>query len=87
MLDRKTKNIDARDELLFDRLDTDVKTSKIYCILFLVFSIIGLIFFSSGFFSVGSVMLFVGLISFLTVIVVEISIKYKGLILLIKKEK
>ena len=87
MLDRKTKNIDARDELLFDRLDTDVKTSKIYCILFLVFSIIGLIFISSGFFSVGSVMLFVGLISFLTVIVVEISIKYKGLILLIKKEK
>jgi len=85
MLDRKTKSIDAREELLLDRVKQNNNLEKIYFVLWMICSFTSLGFYLTQYYFHAILFMVVGIVSIVMCVYMNVEIKYKGILVYLKK--
>lgn len=85
MLDRKTKSIDAREELLLDRIKQNKTLEGIYFILWIFCSFFSLGFYLTQYYHSAILFMVVGVACLVMCVYVINEIRFKGLLVVLKR--
>jgi len=85
MLDRKTKNIDAREELLLDRIKMNDLFENIYLILWTFCSFIALGFYLTQYYFTAIFFLVVGISCIVMCVYMNVKMRFQSLLIYLKR--
>lgn len=85
MLDRKTKNIEAREELLLDRIKQDKTMETVYLILWIFCSFISLGFYLTLYYFTAIFFLVVGIACLVMCVYMNVERRFKYLLVYLRR--